>query len=53
MWNFDAKVVLDIFNVYNRRDIWFRFYNTRESNTTVEDVRLLPILPTISFEFKY
>lgn len=49
----DSKIVLDVFNVYNRRDIWFRYYNTREANTTVEDVRLLPILPTLSFEFKY
>lgn len=51
--NLDSKIILDIFNVYNRRDIWFRYYNTRESNTTVEDVKLLPILPTLSFEFKY
>jgi hypothetical protein len=53
MWGLDSKVILDIYNVYNRRDIWFRYYNTREDQTTVEDVRLLPILPTLSLEVKF
>ncbi len=48
-----AKVILDIYNVYNRRDIWFRYYNVREEETKVEDVRLIPILPTLSFEIKF
>jgi hypothetical protein len=49
----DSRLILDIYNVYNRRDIWFRYYNTREEKTTVEDVKLLPIIPTISYEIKF
>ena len=47
-----SALIFDIYNVYNRRDIWFRFYNTREDLTTVDDVRLLPIIPSISYEIK-
>lgn len=52
-WGLDSKLIFDIYNVYNRRDIWFRFYNVSEDVTTVEDVRLIPILPTISYEIKF
>jgi hypothetical protein len=48
-----SKLIFDIYNVYSRRDIWFRYYNTRQLNTTVEDVRLLPIIPSISYEIKF
>ncbi len=48
-----SALILDIYNVYNRRDIWFRFYNTRDDLTTVEDIRLLPIIPSISYEIKF
>jgi outer membrane receptor protein involved in Fe transport len=47
------KVTLDIYNVYSRRDILMRTYNVNNENSALEDVRLLPILPTISFELKY
>jgi hypothetical protein len=47
-----SRLTLDIFNVYNRRDIWYRYYNTRDNTTRVEDVRLLPIIPTVSFEVR-
>lgn len=49
----DSRLIFDIYNLYNRRDIWFRYYNTRSSETTVEDVTLIPILPSISYEIKF
>ncbi len=49
----ESKLILDIYNVYSRRDILIRFYNTKDEGTTVEDVKLLPILPTISFEIRF
>ncbi|MGE5479343.1 MAG: TonB-dependent receptor [Chloroflexota bacterium] len=49
----DWRIILDVYNVYNRRDIWFRYYNVREDQTVVNDVLLLPILPTISIEAKF
>ncbi len=53
MFGLDARVILDIYNVYNRRDIWFRYYDVGKEETSVEDVRLLPILPTLSFEVEF
>jgi hypothetical protein len=48
-----SRLILDIYNVYSRRDILFRFYDTSESITTVEDVKLLPIIPTITYEIEF
>ena len=53
MFSKEARVVLDVYNVYNRRDILMRVYNTRQSETIVEDVRLLPIIPSLSLEVKF
>ncbi|MCX7880260.1 MAG: TonB-dependent receptor [Ignavibacteria bacterium] len=48
-----SKLILDIFNVYSRRDIWFRYYNTNKDLPQIEDVKLLPIIPTLSYEIKF
>ncbi len=48
-----SKLIIDIYNVYSRRDIWFRYYDTRGPLPKVEDVRLLPIIPTLSYEIKF
>lgn len=53
LFDLPFRIFLDVFNVYSRRDIWFRFYDTSNAIPTVTDVRLLPILPTISFELKF
>ncbi len=53
LFGLPAKLILDVYNLYNRRDIWFRYYNTQEEVTTVEDVKLLPIIPTVSIEVKF
>jgi outer membrane receptor protein involved in Fe transport len=53
MWKKDARLVIDIFNAYNRRDILMRMYNTRDEVTVVEDMRLLPIIPSLSLEVKF
>lgn len=53
MWGLPAKAILDIYNVYSHRDILIRYYNTRDPETSVEDVKLIPILPSISIEVKF
>ncbi len=53
MFGLKSKAILDIYNVYNRRDIWFRYYNTSKDVTTLEDVLLLPIIPSISLEVQF
>jgi hypothetical protein len=53
IWDLPFRVFLDVFNVYSRRDIWFRYLETDSGRPVVTDVRLLPILPTISVELKF
>lgn len=48
-----SRVMLDIFNAYSRRDIWFRFYDITKPVPEVTDVRLLPIIPTVSLEVQF
>ncbi len=50
---YNARLLIDIFNVYSRQDIWFRFYDTTKPTVEVTDVRLLPILPTVTLEVKF
>ncbi len=57
-WSFEifklpSSLIFDIYNVYNRRDFWFRQYRTVEDVTTIQDVRLLPIIPSISWELQF
>jgi hypothetical protein len=53
MWGKDSRLIIDIFNVYNRRDIMMRMYNTRDEVTVIEDLRLLPIIPSVSLEVRF
>jgi hypothetical protein len=53
VFNLPARFMIDIYNVYSRRDILLRYYDTSKSIAEVTDVRLLPILPTVSFEIKF
>lgn len=53
LFDLPFRMFIDIFNVYSRRDIWFRFYDTSKAIPSVTDVRLLPILPTLSFELRF
>jgi len=53
MFGLSAKAIVDIYNVYNHKDIWFRYYNTSQKETTIEDVSLLPVLPSFSLEIKF
>ncbi len=53
MFGLKSNLIFDIYNVYNRRDIWFRQYITSDDVTTIQDVQLLPIIPSISWEIKF
>lgn len=53
LFGLPMRLLLDIYNVYSRRDIWFRFYDTDGQKTEVTDVRLLPIIPTIALEVSF
>ncbi len=53
LFGLPASLMIDIYNVYSRRDIWFRYYDSRGEITKVEDVLLLPILPSVALEVKF
>jgi hypothetical protein len=53
LFGLPMRLLIDIYNVYSRRDIWFRYYDTKGAVTEVTDVRLLPIIPTVSLEVKF
>jgi hypothetical protein len=53
LYGLPFRLFLDVYNVYSRRDIWFRLFQTEDGVPTVEDVRLLPILPSISAELRF
>ena len=49
----NAEFNIDIYNVYNHRNVWFRRINTDNTPATSENVRLLPILPTFGLQVKF
>ncbi|MBU3699741.1 MAG: TonB-dependent receptor [Candidatus Kapabacteria bacterium] len=53
LYGLPFRLFLDVYNVYSRRDIWFRLFQTEDGIPTVSDVRLLPILPSISAELRF
>lgn len=56
LFGLNARTNVDIYNVYNHRDIWFRYYDTNsktEGGAEVKDVKLLPIIPSISLEVHF
>lgn len=53
LFGLPLTVLLDVYNVYSRRDIWFRQYDVRGDVATVRDVRLLPILPSAAVELRF
>jgi len=53
MFGKESRFSIDLYNVYNRRDIFMRTYNTRTSITQVQDIRLFPIIPSVALEVKF
>ena len=53
LFGLPMRLLFDVYNVYSRRDIWFRFYETDGDEVEVTDVRLLPIIPTVALEVKF
>jgi outer membrane cobalamin receptor len=50
-WDHPAKVNISIFNLYSRRSYWL--YDTNEFKLETSYVKLLPILPLLSYEVKF
>jgi ferric enterobactin receptor len=48
-----GQVLLSVFNVYNRRNIWYRTFDVSEEEIQVQDVLLQPMLPSLGFKFNF
>lgn len=48
-----ATATLSIYNVYSRRAVFTRTYDTNENPVEYTDVKLLPILPLLSYEVRF
>jgi hypothetical protein len=53
MFGYPAKASLQIFNVYNHRNVWLRSVDADERPPVITDITLLPILPTLGIEVSY
>ena len=42
-----------IYNVYNRRNVWFKLFDNSKNPVEVADVKLLPIIPTFGLDFSF
>jgi len=49
----NAKLNISIFNTYSRRPYWQRWFDTSENPAKITDLKLLPILPLVSYEVKF
>ena len=49
----EAKFNISVFNVYSRRSYWLHNENTEENPPEVTDIKLLPILPLLSYEMRF
>ncbi len=48
-----AKLNMSVYNVYSRRSIWFLSYDNDTNPVEVEKVKLLPIIPLLSYEVRF
>jgi Carboxypeptidase regulatory-like domain/TonB-dependent Receptor Plug Domain len=53
MWGRPAELVLEVFNLYSRRNEWFIQYDTDEVVTEASVVRQLPIIPSLGVSFDF
>lgn len=49
----ESELQLQIINVLNRKNVWFQNYDFDDNPIQVNDVTLLPVLPSISYTVKF
>ena len=48
-----ARLNISIYNLYSRRSYWMRVTDLTENPVIIEDIKLLPIIPMISYEVRF
>ena len=49
----DKTLSLSVFNVYNRKNIWYKEFDIQEDNMTVTDVTYLGFTPNLTFTIRF
>ncbi|MBU1882136.1 TonB-dependent receptor [bacterium] len=52
-FKYPARLNISIYNVYSRRSYWLRITDLTENPVVIEDIKLLPIVPMISYEVRF
>jgi hypothetical protein len=50
LFGINGSWYFQIYNVYNRRNVWFKQFDNSKNPTEVTDVKLLPIIPTFGID---
>ncbi len=53
MFGKQAKWMVQVFNIYSRRNEWFVQYNTEDLSTMPEVFKMLPLIPSLGVEFDF
>jgi len=53
LFGLPAELVLEVFNIYNRRNEWFVQYDTDGEITEATMVRMLPMIPSVGVNFAF
>lgn len=50
---FDIDIGLSVFNLYNRRNVWYREYDFTDTPPVISEIRYLGATPNLSAEIKF
>lgn len=49
----NANLSIDVFNLYNHRNVWFRQVDASKNPAEITDVKLLPVFPTFGLQIDF
>jgi hypothetical protein len=53
LMSLQGSLYIQIYNIYNHKNVWYREFNTQKNPTEVTDVTLLPLIPTFGIDFEF
>lgn len=53
IWGKEFSAYFQVFNFYNRRNLWFHYVDFDFNPAKILQARMLPIIPTFGFELKF
>jgi hypothetical protein len=52
-WGLDVSPTLQIINLYNHDNVWFRYYDTTKNPVKIEDVNMIPLMATVGVKVAF